>query len=45
VVLALTAIVGSLVMAIGIIGIASIVIAVILAIVTSRIPQPALAVA
>jgi MFS family permease len=44
VVLALTAVAGSLVMAIGIIGIASIVIAAILAIVTSRVPQPALAV-
>jgi len=45
VVLALTAAAGTLVLAIGIIGIASIVIAVALAIVTSRFPQPALAVA
>jgi MFS family permease len=44
VVLALTGAAGTLVLAIGIIGIASIVICVILAIVTSRFPQPALAV-
>jgi MFS family permease len=43
VVLALTGASGTLGMAIGIIGIASIVICVILAIVTSRFPQPALA--